>query len=236
MRRHHTSQAVNPESPPESQRGPRTLSTPYPFGECGTYIFIELGDNRTNTAQGTQHRQNAALGQQPPHPKPGYPKSASFPNDKTGEPPNVVQMRRLAEGIRGMKIRKKPRPRDSRTSDEVGQEFSDEGEEEEEEEEEMDDDRTYATEDGSSTQRSASMNGKHTPTSPLPTPSSAGINLGASETLEASVPQAMGIQAHQHGAQTWYNGPVWTNNSYNTTTNDTRDSHNDSSLNVVDSE
>jgi len=202
LRRHHTDQAVTPGSPPEKRDH-------------------QLGDNRMNTAQGTEHSQDDVSGQQPFHPKPGYPKSASFPSDKTSSQPKVVRMRRLAEGFRGMKIEDGLLPGDE---GEVGEELWDE--EEGGEEEAMDDDRTYTTEDESSTQWA----------SPSAPPSSAGINPGASETLQALFPQAIGVQFHQYPAQTWYNGPVWTNNSYNTTSTNTRHSHNDSSINVVDSE
>jgi len=226
MRRHHTNQAVNRGSSSENQRGGRTLSIPYPLAEWRTDIFvIELGENRTNTPRGTRHRPSTALGQRPSR-QPGYPESASFPNNRKRT------QGRLAEEFRGMKIRDEPLPGNFRTPHcEVRQESW----EEEEKEEEIDDDRTYTTEDGSSTQRSTSMNANRPPASPSPPPSSTGINPGASET-EDPFSQAMGVQTHHYPAQTWYNGPVWNNDSYNTTTTDTQDSHNNSSINIGDSE
>lgn len=143
-----------------------------------------------------------------------------------------------------MKIGERPLPGDSQAPREIGQVFGDDedgevmDEEEEEEESEMDDDRACATESGSSTQgsTSTSMNADRPPPSPSTSPSSAGINPSASETAQGPFPHAMGVQTHHYPAQAWYNGPVWTNDSYNTTTTDTRDSHNDSSINIVDSE
>ena len=126
-------------------------------------------------------------------------------------------------------------PGNFRTPGEVGQEFWDE-EEEQEEEEEMDEDHTYTSEDESPAQRSTSTNADYTPGSPSAPPSSAYFNPGASETLQGPLAQAVGVQPHQYPAQTWHTGPVWTNNSYNTSTTDTRGSHNDSSINIRDFE
>ena len=141
-------------------------------------------------------------------------------------------------GVHSMRGMGGPLPGAFKTLGEFVREVSDD---EEDQLSEMDEDRTYAKDDGSSNQRSTSMNENHTaPASPsapsppfrIPSPSPASTNPGASETLQAPSPKAAGVQPHQYPTQTWYNGGVWNNNSQNTMTTDTRDSYNDSSIKI----
>ena len=124
--------------------------------------------------------------------------------------------RPLAAGTRGTRIGDGPLPGDFRTPREVAPDVSDD---DEDRVSEMDGDSAYTKEGQSSTERSTTMNANRTPEPP-----------------SASPFPATGAQPYQYPAQMWHNGAIWTNNSYNTTTTDTRDSHNDSSINVVDSE
>ena len=142
-------------------------------------------------------------------------------------------------------MRPHPRPADFRTPREVVQEISDD--EEDWQAWEMDEGPVYTTRDEASARRSKtkSMNANHTPASPstFPSPplsrpsfSSAGANPGPSRIHSDPSPHAMGFRPHQSPAETWYNAGVYNNHSHNTTTTDTRDSNNDSSMNIGDSE
>jgi len=130
---------------------------------------------------------------------------------------------------------------DFRMPREAVQEVSDN---EEDQGSEVDEDCTYTMRGGSSTQRTASMNANHTPVSPSalpslpfspPPPPSTGINHSTPWISRDPSSHAMGLQFHQSPTQTWYNGGVYNMNSHNNTMADTRDSYNDSPINIGDS-
>ena len=134
-----------------------------------------------------------------------------------------------------------PLPADFSTPREVI-EISDD---EEDQVSETDEDRVYTRGNGPSAQHFTAMNANYTPASPWAPPSppfsrppssSTGVNHGASWIPQDHFPHAMGFQSHQSPFPAWNNGGAYTNNSHNATTTDMRDSYNNSSINVGDSE
>jgi len=200
---------------PRFRGGNRTSSE---FGE-------EVRENRTRPARGVQHRQHADH-EGPTHSnfKPASSRSASMMTPVHPEP--FVELGRLVGEFRGMRLGNAPpsipgdiNPRHEYEAGEGDEwiEYSDGG---------VwggDDDGPYTDDRWSSTPPTSPGYPIPTPLTPpvSPPPPPVGINTRAPRTRRDPVTQT-----------TMHHGPVHNKNSKNITTNDTRDSYNNSSINI----